>query len=130
MSEEYEVNVSTTPQIERPASAMFDGMRRLMLASIGAVAITRDEIENTITKLVERGELAQKEGETLQSEMSLRMRQARSEATTTSQDISRQVETGIEQFLNRLNIPSKRDIDDLSTKIAQLNARVEELRKP
>lgn len=130
MSEEYEVNVSTTPPTTPASSAIFDGMRRLMLASIGAVAITRDEVENVITKLVERGELAQKEGETLQSEMSLRMRQARTEATTNTQDISRQVENGIEQFLNRLNVPSKRDIDELSTKIAQLNARVEELRKP
>ena len=36
---------------------------------------------------------------------------------------------GMEDFLNRLNIPSKRDIEDLSAKIAQLAARVEELRK-
>ena len=35
----------------------------------------------------------------------------------------------MEEFLNRLNIPSKRDIEDLSAKIAQLAVRVEELRK-
>lgn len=35
----------------------------------------------------------------------------------------------MEEFLNRLNIPSKRDIGELSEKIAQLAARVEELRK-
>jgi hypothetical protein len=35
----------------------------------------------------------------------------------------------MEDFLNRMNIPSKRDIDDLSARIAQLAARVEELRK-
>ena len=35
----------------------------------------------------------------------------------------------LEQLLNRMNIPSKRDIDELSAKIAQLAARVEELRR-
>jgi poly(hydroxyalkanoate) granule-associated protein len=39
------------------------------------------------------------------------------------------LERGVEQVLNRLNIPSKRDIDELSIKIAQLAARVEELRQ-
>jgi poly(hydroxyalkanoate) granule-associated protein len=43
--------------------------------------------------------------------------------------VSDRVEQGMEEFLNRLNIPSKRDIDELSEKIAQLAARVEELRK-
>lgn len=122
--EEVEVTVHTNEPAERPLS-LFDGVRRLMLASIGAVAITKDEIDTVVSKLVDRGEIAQKEGETLMREMQVRMRQNRPSAD----EVGQRVETGIEQFLNRLNVPSKRDIDDLSTKIAQLNARVEELRK-
>lgn len=129
MSEEVEVNVANPPTAERPSSSLFEGMRRMALASIGAVAITRDEVEKVITQLVDRGELAQKEGETLRSEMSVRFRQTKNEAENATQDFGRQIEQGVEQFLNRLNVPSKRDIDELSTKIAQLNARVEELRK-
>lgn len=129
MSEEVEVQVSSAPPAERASSSLFEGMRRMALASIGAIAITRDEVEKVIGQLVERGELAQKDGDTLRHEMGMRIRQTRTEAENTTQDLGRQVEQGVEQFLNRLNVPSKRDIDELSTKIAQLNARVEELRR-
>ncbi|MBC8162470.1 MAG: phasin family protein [Roseiflexaceae bacterium] len=129
MNDEVEVNVSVPEPTERASASLFDGMRRLVLASIGAAAITRDEVEKVVSQLVERGELAQKDGEKLTQEMGLRMKQARFDASDAGSDISRQVENGVEQFLNRLNVPSKRDIDDLSTKLAQLSARVEELRK-
>ena len=129
MSDEVEVNVSMREPVERPAGSLFEGMRRMMLASIGAVAITRDEVEKIVGQLVERGELAQKDGEKLTQEMGLRMKSSRTDVETVGQDISRQVENGVEQFLNRLNVPSKRDIDELSTKLAQLSARVEELRR-
>ena len=129
MSDEVEVNVATREPIERASGSLFEGMRRMMLASIGAVAITRDEVEKIVGQLVERGELAQKDGEKLTQEMGLRMKSSRTDVETVGQDISRQVENGVEQFLNRLNVPSKRDIDELSTKLAQLSARVEELRR-
>jgi poly(hydroxyalkanoate) granule-associated protein len=124
MREEVEVNITSNEAAER-ANPMFDNMRRLLLASIGAVAMTADEVNNTVNKLVARGELAQKDGEKVMREVQDRVRQSRPRPD----ELEQRIETGIEQFLNRLNIPSKRDIDELSTKIAQLNARVEELRK-
>jgi poly(hydroxyalkanoate) granule-associated protein len=40
-----------------------------------------------------------------------------------------QVEQGMEDVLNRLNIPSHRDIEELNQRISQLATRVEELGK-
>jgi poly(hydroxyalkanoate) granule-associated protein len=126
MTEEVEVKVTDAQASDGAAtSPLFEGLRRLLLASVGAVALTADEIEGFVNKLVERGELAQKDAERLLRELQARMRQGRPRA----EDVEERVESGMEQFLNRLNIPSKRDIDELSAKIAQLAARVEELRK-
>jgi poly(hydroxyalkanoate) granule-associated protein len=125
MVEEVDVKVSEVEAVDGTASPLFDGLRRLLLASIGAVALTRDETETFVNKLVERGELAQKEGEKLIHEVSNRVRQGRPQV----EEVEERVESGMEHFLNRLNIPSKRDIDELSAKIATLAARVEELRK-
>ena len=47
---------------EQETSPMYEGLRKLVVASIGAVAIAQEELENLISKLVERGELAEKEG--------------------------------------------------------------------
>jgi poly(hydroxyalkanoate) granule-associated protein len=126
MAEGVEVVVTEVEDTAAKASSTFvEGLRKLLLASLGAVAMTRDEVEAFVNKLVERGELAQKDGEKLVKELRSRVRESRPQV----QKVGERVEQGVEEFLNRLNIPSKRDIDDLSAKIAQLSARVDELRK-
>jgi poly(hydroxyalkanoate) granule-associated protein len=126
MAEEVEVIVTEVEDAAAKAnSTLVEGLRKLLLASLGAVAMTRDEVEAFVNKLVERGELAQKDGEKLVKELRSRVRESRPQV----QKVGERVEQGVEEFLNRLNIPSKRDIDDLSAKIAQLSARVDELRK-
>ena len=125
MVDEIEVNVHEIPYTTDAAAQPFaEVLRKLLLAGIGAMALTRDEIEGFIKRLVERGELAQKDGEKLLREMTARLRpQARAAQAETH------VESKFEQLLKRLNIPSKRDIDDLSAKITYLAERVEELRR-
>ncbi len=130
MSEEVEVHVRQIDENtmeETPPIAEL--LRRLLLASIGAVAMSYDEAEKFIGRLVERGELAQKDGEKVMNELMQRFRQLSRSEMQASSEVERKVENNLEQFLNRLNIPSKRDIDDLSVKIAQLAARVEDLRR-
>jgi poly(hydroxyalkanoate) granule-associated protein len=134
--EEIEVNVR---QVEEQGSTtngsaqMFEVVRKLILAGVGALALSRDEAEEFINRLVDRGELAQKDAQHLIDETVERFRKTAQPQTNQLQSgvttISTQIETNLEQFLNRLNIPSKRDIDDLSTKIAHLAGRVEELRR-
>lgn len=130
MTEEVEVSIrEVSDNVSSAGGSLVEGLRRLLLASIGAVALSRDETEAFVNKLVERGELAQKDAERLLREVQGRMRQGRPQARKVGEKVGERMEQGMEEFLNRLNIPSKRDIDDLSAKIAQLAARVEELRK-
>jgi poly(hydroxyalkanoate) granule-associated protein len=123
--EEIEVEVRPQEPPQNNALPALDMLRTVLLAGIGAIAVTRDEADAFVKRLVEKGELAQRDGERVLSEVTSRMRaptQLRAEAQA-------QVESGLEQLLGRLNIPSKRDIDDLSAKIAQLAARLEEVRQ-
>lgn len=129
---EVEVEVHVR-QIDESATAetppIAELMRRLLLASIGAVAISYDEAERFTERLVERGELAQKDAEKVINEVMEKFRQRPQQIQAASTEVSGRVEQGLEQLLNRLNVPSKRDIDDLSAKVAQLAARIEELRR-
>src|SRR5690349_19474614 len=78
MTEEVEIKVNVVEEGDTAASSpLVEGLRRLLLASIGAVAITRDEVEAFLNKLVERGEIAQKDGERLLREVQTRVRQGR-----------------------------------------------------
>jgi poly(hydroxyalkanoate) granule-associated protein len=133
MTEEVEVKVREVVENGKEAGNSFvELVRKMLLAGVGAVAMSRDEAEQFVNKLVERGELAQKDAEKLLRDVQSRVRQVRPEVANVreqTEKVGSRVEQGMEEFLNRLNIPSKRDIEDLSAKIAQLSARVEEIRK-
>jgi poly(hydroxyalkanoate) granule-associated protein len=130
MTEEVEVKVREIVENGKETGTSFvEALRKLLLAGIGAVALSRDETEAFVNRLVERGELAQKDAEKLLREVQSKLRRSTPNVGAQAEKVGSRVEQGMEDFLNRLNIPSKRDIEDLSAKIAQLAARVEELRK-
>ena len=130
MTEVVELPVRDVAEEGRDVGHSFiELLRKMLLAGVGAVAMSRDETEQFVSKLVERGELAQKDAEKLLRDVQSRLRQSRPEVQEQAEKVTTRAQHGMEEFLNRLNIPSKRDIEDLSAKIAQLAARVEELRK-
>ncbi len=62
MVEDIDINVNEAPQeSESSAASLFEGLRRLTLASIGAADMKREEIEEFVNKLVARGEVAQED---------------------------------------------------------------------
>jgi poly(hydroxyalkanoate) granule-associated protein len=101
---------------------MLEGLRKVLLASVGAVALAQDEIEAFIDRLVERGELAEKEGRKLVQEMRER-RKAQAKKAQGGLD------ERVEDALHRMNIPTKQDVDTLNERIATLTQKVEELRE-
>lgn len=108
-------------EVKEEASPLFETARRMVLAAIGAVALASDEIENFVNKLVERGEIAEKEARKLLKEVTERTEKQIKPA-------EKQVEKRVESLLEQLSIPSKADIDALSDKVAELSAKVEALK--
>ena len=97
----------------------FETARKVVLAGIGAVGLAQDEIEDFVDRLVERGQVAEKDGRKLLKEVTEKRRK------TAEHGIDKQME----KMLERMSIPSKSDIDDLSKKITELTAKVEDLKK-
>ena len=127
MTDEIEVKLNEIKDdVSERAAPLLDGVRRLMLAAVGAVAMTRDEMEQFVTRLVDRGEIAERDAKTMVNDV---MSRRKHDVVVAADEAEARVETRLEQVLNRMNIPSKRDIDELSDKIAQLSVRVEELKK-
>jgi poly(hydroxyalkanoate) granule-associated protein len=95
--------------------------RNVLWAGFGALAMTQDGIENAVNKLVERGEIAEKDARKLMDELKDRRKKR-------TQEIEAELDEHLEETLTRMNIPTKDDIDDLSVKIAELSKKVEELK--
>jgi poly(hydroxyalkanoate) granule-associated protein len=97
-------------------------VRRIMLAGVGAIALKHDELEELIDKLVERGEIAKKDGESLISEMKeRRSKYIHGEGGHTHKKVN--------EFFDRIAVPTKTDLDALSEKISALEKKIDELSK-
>lgn len=109
-------------QKEESQHQMSEMLRRLFLAAVGAVAIAQEELEALVNKLVERGEIAEKDGKKLINEA---MEKRKSKTVSVGDEIGKSVEN----VLNKMNIPSKADVDVLSQKIAALSKKIDDLKK-
>lgn len=107
---------------EKSQHQMMEMMRRMVLATIGAAVIAQEEIEAIINKLVERGEIAEKDGKKLINEM---MEKRKGKTANVGDEIGKSVES----VLNKMNIPSKADVDVLSQKITALSKKIDDLKK-
>ena len=94
--------------------------RKMVLATVGAVGIAQDEIDAYLKRLVERGELSEKQARKMLDEVSERSNKVGKHAGLN-------MEHQIENVLHRANMPTKRDIEALSAKVTTLTHKVEEL---
>lgn len=114
------------------ATSMTAAVRRVLLAAVGAVALTKDEIEDFVGKLVERGEIAEQDGRKLVKDV-LARRHVETEKVTEQvgeqfEKAETMIDQRIESVLARLNVPTKSDIDALTKKISELAEKVDALK--
>ena len=107
--------------------------RRVLLAGLGAVALTTEEAQAFVDKLVERGEIAEADAQKLIEDFRERMKKGETQVQKAGNEGARQVENVMEEqigaVLNRMNVPSKRDIDALSEQIEALSAKIDALHR-
>ena len=104
---------------EEERNRLYEATRKVMLAAVGAVGLAQDEMEDFVNRLVKRGEIAEKDARKLLHEVTEKRRKG----------AAKRMDKQMDQFLDRMNIPSKADIEALNEKISILTAKVEELKK-
>lgn len=121
---EVEVVEEKVESTER--NPFIESTRKVLLAGVGAMALAQDEAEQFVNRLVERGEIAEKDGRKLVKEMIERRREKRSKVR---EDVEEKLDRRIEEVLHRMNVPTRSDIDALSRKITNLTKKVDALKK-
>ena len=114
--------VRTSEQEDKERMSLVEALRKVLLASIGAVALAQEEMEDLVNKLVDRGEIAEKEGRSLVRDV---VEKRKKEAKKAQGEL----DSRIEGVLERMNVPTKSDIEALSTKITALTKKIDELKK-
>lgn len=116
------INTTTGEKSSASKKSLFDISRKILLAGIGAMALAQDEVEEFINKLVERGEIAEKDGRKLVREIL----EKRNLGGGKADDL---VEKRVKEVLDRFDVPTKTDIENLSKKISSLSKKVDDLKK-
>ena len=124
MVEEVEVQEEIIE--ESGPNPLLEMTRKILYASIGAVALTQEEVEKFVNKLIERGEIAEKDGRKLIKDI---MNKRRKKGEEVQADAQRQVDGRMKDILDRINIPSKSDIEALNEKITVLTQKIDELKE-
>ena len=123
MTDHIEIEEEQTDLTELP-NTLLGGLRRVLMAGVGAVVLTQEQIEDFVGKLVERGEIADGDARKLLADVLDRRKKLLHGGTKKAEE---QYEKRVEGLLSRMNIPTKSEIDSLSEKITQLSDKVDEL---
>ena len=94
---------------------MLDLIKKTILTGIGIASLTKDKIEELGKKLAEESKLSEEEGRKLINDLLKQSDEARKNLET-------QVEKLVKSTLERLDIPSKKEMDELKARIKNLEA--------
>jgi polyhydroxyalkanoate synthesis regulator phasin len=96
--------------------------RKVVLFSIGVVALTVEGIETLADRLIERGEIAEKESRKL-------LREASQKSGEEVRAVESKMSKPVKDVKSRMTLPSKAEIDALNEKITRLSEQIDELNK-
>ena len=92
---------------------MLDIVRKTLLLGIGLAAMTRDKIEEVAKKIAEEDKLSEEEGRKLAEDLLNQSDEAR-------KNLKEQVEKFVDSTLDKLNSPSRKDLQNLEERVAKL----------
>ncbi len=92
---------------------MLDFLKRTIWIGAGLAAMTAEKIEETVKEIVNRGHMSEKEGKELIDDLIEKSKKAK-------RDLGERVENAVQETLQRLKIPGRKEVDELKARIEQL----------
>lgn len=95
---------------------MSDLIKNTILAGLGVLSLTREKAESLAKDLVKKGELAKTEEAKFVKDL---MEKAEKKGV----EVEKRIEEVVEKTLKKLNIPTRRDLDEIKEKIDELSKK-------
>jgi len=123
-------------------------LKKVAYAAAGAVNLSQDDVKSFVKRLVEKGEIARKDGEKILKQVAERVQQtvkrdakAAADKATEAADaaaekvnaavhqekLAEKINVWIERMLHTMNIATRKDVEDLSKQLDDLDKKVEQL---
>jgi len=92
-------------------------VKSLLNLGLGALAMTKEKVEEVVNELVKKGEIGQEEGKELISELIEKGKRSKKE-------IEDQIEKTVKSVLGKLDISTKKEIEELKSEIEELKKKL------
>ena len=92
---------------------MLEFLKKTLWVGAGLAAMTAEKIEEMVKEIVNRGHITEKEGKELVDDLIEKSKKAK-------KDLGDRVENVVQETLQRLKIPSRKEVDELKARIEQL----------
>ena len=104
----------------KKGAGIMDAMKKLMLAAIGAVNISKERLEEIFDELVKKGEMTS-------SEKAEAMKKMAEKIESSTVKVKDAVESKVSAAVEKINLSGR--VDELNKKMEELSAKLEELTK-
>lgn len=104
-------------------SPFLEGLRRMVMAGIGAMIVAQEGIEGLVAKVDEQGAIAKRDSRRLVEGV----RAKGDRVSRGTRGATGQVEASVENTREYLNVPSQEEITQLSRQIEELSRKVDAL---
>ncbi len=99
---------------------MFDTFQKLFLVGLGATATTAEAVRRSLDELVEKGKITADEAREYSQKM---MNDGKKEF----EDAQKEAQEFFKSMLNKANVATQKDLEELDAKITALKGRVTQL---
>lgn len=117
----------TAESVEK--SPLVNLAHKVLLAGVGAVGLAQDEVEEFIDRLVDRGQIAEDEGKKVVRDVLDKRKKLFERRADAARHVGGDLEQRVAEAIDRLNIPTKDEIEALNDKITALTRKLDELKK-
>lgn len=97
-------------------------LKRVVLATLGALTLTKEKSKEWVDQLVKKGEIAKEEAPEFLKQFIKRGEEARVE-------LDKRISIGVEKFSKSMNFATKSDIEQLRKEVEKLSKRLEKSSK-
>ena len=98
---------------------MSDLIKKTILTGLGIISLSKEKAEKIVKDLVNEGEVSESEGSKLVKDLL-------DKVEDNKKAIEKQVEKTVHGVLKKLNVPSRKDITGLNSKIEKLDKKLSE----
>jgi poly(hydroxyalkanoate) granule-associated protein len=121
-------NTTTGTQEKKVQEELKESVHRIWLAGLGALAAAEEEGSKIFSRLVDRGRDVESRGKVEVEKVKENVDRFKAKAETTFESWGERFDERLTATLHRLGVPTRDEIRNLTQRVEELNAKIEQLK--